>query len=1005
MLQLLTLHLAAAVVAPALVSLWGRRAFLVLAAVPAAGFVWALTRAAAVFPADGSTAGDVPVQSVSWAPSIGLALDFRLDALSWLMVLVVTGVGALVLLYCSVYFSPESSNLGRFAGSFVAFAGTMLGLVTADNLLLLFVFWELTTVFSYLLIGHYFDRKASRRAAMQAIVVTTLGGLAMLLGLVVLGEAGGTYSLSRLVAEPPRSPLVSVAVVLLLTGAVTKSALVPFHFWLPAAMAAPTPVSAYLHAAAMVKAGVYLVARLAPGFSDLAAWRWPVLVLGCATLLVGGYRSLRQHDLKLLLAFGTVSQLGLLTLLVGFGSRAVALGGLALLTAHAMFKAALFLVVGVIDDAVGSRDLRELSGVARRLPYTAVVAALATASMVGLAPFAGYVAKEAALEGLWHEESLPARLAFVVVVAGSALTLAYGLRFWWGAFASKPGVEPVEPGHPALRLVVPPALLAVGGLVLGLLPAPLEGVLAPFAQTYPDGDAGHLTLWGGWGPPALATGVVLALGTLMFVGRRWVEAHQERMWRVPDTDLTYRRSMRRLDAAASSVTAATQRGSLPAYLAVILVVVVALAAWTLLGEGVALPDVRLWDTPVQLVAALLVAATALLAVRSRRRLKAVLLAGASGYGVAALFAVHGAPDLALTQVLVETVTLVVFVLVLRRLPPYFSNRPLAGSRWWRAALGLAVGVVVALLALVAPGARVHPPASADFAQQAYVYGHGRNIVNVTLVDIRAWDTMGEIAVVLVAATGVASLVFLRVRMRAIDRVRDLTPQTAAAVWGGGADRLAPLRNPDLADGGSPPGAGRGREWLTAGASLAPHRRSVIFEVATRLIFHTMLAFAVYLLFAGHNAPGGGFAAGLVAGIALVVRYLAGGRYELGEAVPVHPGLLLGTGLFLSVGAGLVPLPFGGAMLQSALIEVDLGPIGVVKLVTALFFDVGVFLVVIGLVLDVLRTLGAEIDRQGEAEGRAVPDVSYDSPLITVDDADPAMTAARARGPVPGTGRP
>jgi multicomponent Na+:H+ antiporter subunit A len=454
--------------------------------------------------------------------------------------------------------------------------------------------------------------------------------------------------------------------------------------------------------------------------------------------------------------------------------------------------------------------------------------------------------------------------------------------------------------------------------------------------------------------------------------------------------------MRRLDALASGVTAATQRGSLPAYLAVILVVTVVFAGWGAVQYGVELPAVRLWDTPVQLVAALLVAVAAVLAVRARRRLKAVLLAGGSGYGVAVLFAVHGAPDLALTQVLVETVTLVVFVLVLRRLPAYFSNRPLAGSRWWRAALGFAVGTVVAALALLAPGARVHQPASVDYPDQAYTYGHGKNIVNVTLVDIRAWDTMGEIAVVLVAATGIASLVFLRARMRTIDRVRDLSPEAAVAVWAGGRDATALLRDPASAgpDVG-PPGPGRGREWLTGGASLAPHRRSVIFEVATRLIFHTMLAFALFLLFAGHNAPGGGFAAGLVAGIALMVRYLAGGRYELGEAVPVHPGLLLGTGLFLSVGAGLVPLVFGGAMLQSALVEVDLGPIGVVKLVTALFFDVGVFLVVIGLVLDVLRTLGAEVDRQGEAEGRAVPDVAFDSPLVTVDDADPALDSVVA----------
>ncbi len=995
MLPLVTLQLVVALLAPAAIRSWGRRTFVALAAAPAAALVWALAQASAVF-----GGGEMPIERIAWASTIGLNLDFRLDALSWLMVVIVSGIGVLVLLYCSAYFSADSSNLGRFGGVFVAFVGAMLGLVTADNTLLLFVFWELTTVFSYLLIGHYFDRKASRRAAMQAIIVTTLGGLAMLLGLVMLATAAGTYSLSGLLSAPPTGPEVEVAVVLVLLGAVTKSALVPFHFWLPAAMAAPTPVSAYLHAAAMVKAGVYLVARFAPGFSDLTAWRWPVLVLGSATMLVGGYRSLRQHDLKLLLAFGTVSQLGLMIVLVGFGSRAVALGGLALVAAHAMFKASLFLVVGVIDDAAGTRDLRELSHLARRLPYAATAAALATASMVGLVPFAGYVAKEAALEGLWHDGDAVGVAIFVVVVIGSVLTLAYGLRFWWGAFGNKPasaGVQQLNPERPGLLLLGPPGVLALGGLAVGLAPAGLERVLAPHADLYPHGEAGHLVLWAGLGAPAVGTLVVLLGGAALFAARHRVERVQASAPAVPDADLAYRRSMRRLDAAAAAITGATQRGSLPAYLAVILTVTVAFAVSTTAVGGIGSPSVRLWDTPVQLVLALFVAVAAILAVRARRRLKAVLLAGAVGYGIAALFVVQGAPDLALTQVLVETVTLVVFVLVLRRLPAYFSNRPLAGSRWWRAALGLVVGIVVSGLAILAPAARIHVPISVDFPDQAYTYGHGKNIVNVTLVDIRAWDTMGEIAVILVAATGVASLVFLRTRMRAIDRVRDLTPETAAAVWAGGPDPTAVLRRGR--PGGAEPGPGRNREWLTGGASLAPHRRSVIFEVATRLVFHTMLAFALFLLFAGHNAPGGGFAAGLVAGIALTVRYLAGGRYELGEAVPVHPGLLLGTGLFLSVGAGLVPLAFGGAMLQSALIEIDGGPLGTIKLVTALFFDIGVFLVVLGLVLDVLRTLGGEVDRQGEVEGRAVPDVAYDSPIVTVDDAEPTIELPAQAGEV------
>lgn len=1032
MLELLVLHLVLAVLAPVAVGLWGRRAFLVLALAPVVALGWVLVQAPAVLAA---AAGEGPEvrQSLSWVPPLGLTLDARLDTLAWLMTVLVSGVGALVLVYCAAYFSPGSRNLGRFAGTFVAFAGAMLGLVTTDNVLGLYVFWELTTVFSYLLIGHYFDRKASRRAAMQAIIVTTVGGLAMLGGLVVLAEAAGTYALSGIVAAPPSGTVAAVAVVLVLMGAATKSALVPFHFWLPAAMAAPTPVSAYLHAAAMVKAGVYLVARLAPGFAAVPAWRWAVVVLGSATMLLGGYRALRQHDLKLLLAFGTVSQLGLLILVLGLGNRALALGGLALVGAHAMFKASLFLVVGIVDDATGTRDLRELSGLGSRLRGTATTAALATASMIGLVPFAGYVAKEAVLEGLWHHGETLDLVVFAVVVLGSILTFAYGLRFWWGAFATKEGAgqpRPAQVERPAFLLLAPPVVLAVAGLAAGLVPALGERLLSPYADTLPDGEAGHLVLWAGLGAPALATLAVMALGTALFLLRTPVEGRQARAWHPPDADLAYRRSMRRLDRVAGAVTAFTQRGSLPLYLAVILVVAVVLGGGTALRAGVLPEQVRLWDSPIQGMAALVVAVAAVLAVRARRRLKAVLLAGVGGYGVALIFVLHGAPDLALTQVLVETITLIVFVLVLRRLPAYFSNRPFGADRWWRAGLGVAVGITMAGLALVAPAARVHQTVSVDFPEEAYTYGYGKNVVNVTLVDIRAWDTMGEIAVLLVAATGVASLVFLRARGRRIDRARDLTPERAAVVWGDGSpDRMAILRDPARGGRGAVPpivaapgmarvpgravpgtsGAsgvqtgsvrrpGRGRDWLLAGASLAPHRRSVIFEVATRLIFHTMLAFAVFLLFSGHNAPGGGFAAGLVAGIALTVRYLAGGRYELGEAAPVQAGLLLGLGLFLSVGAGLVPVAFGGDMLQSTYIEATLGPLGEVKFVTTLFFDIGVFLVVLGLVLDVLRSLGAEVDRQGEAEGRAIPDVAYDSLQMTSDDVIPAQD-----GPLESTG--
>ena len=976
MLTILVAHAVAALGAPALVRLLGRRAFWVLALVPALGAVWVLGRA------DAAASQTVPVEIVRWIPGLHLDLAFRLDPLAWFMALVVAAIGAVVLVYCSSYFAASAAGLGRFGGVLVAFAGAMLGLVTADDMLLMFVFWELTTVFSYLLIGHYADRKPSRRAAMQAIVITTAGGLAMLVGVLVLGSAAGTYRLSEILADPPSEHL-TLAAVLLLVGAVTKSALVPLHFWLPAAMAAPTPVSAYLHAAAMVKAGVYLVARTAPVLAQQPAWRAIVLALGLGSLLLGGYRALRQNDLKLVLAFGTVSQLGLLVVLVGLGTQAAALAGLAMIGAHALFKASLFLVVGVVDSATGTRDLRRLSGVGRALPVTATTAALATASMIGLPPFAGYVAKEAALEAVLHAE-LPGALGGVVLAAvalGSALTVGYGLRFFWGAFWSKDVVEPdpeapedEEPrpapvSRPSLMLVWPASALALCGLAIALVPGLGVRLLEPYARTLP-GEPGHLLLWGGLGPALAITLAVLLGGLLLFLGRRTVAAVQARLHVPLEADVVYRRAMRRLDDLAADVTALVQRGSLPMYVGIVLLAVVVVPGSALVTRTSLPEEVRLWDRPAQVAAAVVVVTAAILAVRSRRRLKAVVLLGVCGFGVAMFFLMHGAPDLALTQILVETVTLVVFVLVLRRLPPYFSDRPLAASRWVRLAIGVAAGAVAAGFALVVPGARVHEPIAVDFPAEAYEHGGGRNIVNVTLVDIRAWDTMGEISVLLVAATGVASLVFLSRRSGPLLRTEEAGD---GRVW---ASSL-PLRSAALLQRAServafrPAGSGRARVWIRAGATLAPGRRSVIFEVVTRLLFHLMVVFAVFLLFSGHNAPGGGFAAGLVVGVALMVRYLAGGRYELGEAAPVQPGALLGTGLFLSAGVGLVSLLVTGNPLRSLLVDIEVPVLGEVHLVTSLFFDLGVFLVVLGLVLDILRSLGAEIDRQSEEMGEDV----------------------------------
>ncbi|HEU4568321.1 MAG TPA: Na+/H+ antiporter subunit A [Marmoricola sp.] len=947
MLALVLVHAVGSAAAPVLVRRWGRRAFPVLALVPLAAFAWTAGRTGAVL--DGRTV----TQHVTWVPTLDLELTFAMSTLQWLLALVVSGVGALVLFYCTWYFADEEPGLVSFAGNFLGFAGSMLGLVLSDNLLLVYVFWELTTVFSYLLIGFDPTRRASRHAALQALMVTTFGGLAMLVGIVLIGTTAGTYRVTALLADPPTGAPITVAVLLLLLGAISKSAVFPFHFWLPSAMAAPTPVSAYLHAAAMVKAGVYLVALLAPGFAGVPGWRPLLLTLGVATMLLGAWRALRQFDLKLLLAYGTVSQLGFLITLVSIGTRDAALAGLAMLLAHALFKAALFLVVGIIDHGAGTRDLRRLSGLNRSAPVLFATAVLAGASMAGVPPVAGFVAKEGVYGALVHvaDHGEGTGLAgwagwtlLIGLATGSALTMAYTLRFLWGAFARKPGVPDTNPHRVPFGFAAAPGVLAVLCLLLGFLGPTETRLLRPYATGFRGASLEGLALWHGPNLALLVSVLALLSGLAVHRWRSRFAAVQAAFGAGWSAEGGYLATVRRLDRAAVEVTGLLQRGSAPAYLSVILAVVVLLPGAALLRNGWSPDHLVAWDLPAQALMGAVIALAAVLTVRARRRLKAVVMVGVTGYGTATLFLLHGAPDLALTQTLVETVSLVVFVLALRRLPEYFTDRPFTRWRYWQITIGALTAAAVAGIMFAATGARTATPVSTGFPGPVRSFGGGDNIVNVTLVDVRAWDTMGEIAVLVAAATGVASLIFIRRSRVVISRVRDLPPAEA---------RPRAVRT----------------VWLRGGRTLPPERRSVIFEVVTRLVFHTIVVFSVYLLFAGHNHPGGGFAAGLVTGLALMVRYLAGGRYELDEAAPIDAGVLLGAGLFVATGSGLLPLAFGGAVLQSAILDLQVPLMGRVHLVTSVFFDIGVYLVVVGLMLDLLRSFGAGIDRQVVAEQR------------------------------------
>jgi multicomponent Na+:H+ antiporter subunit A len=758
-LTLLGLHLALALAAPAVGARVGRRVFLLMALAPAATAVWAAAQASAVL--DGR-----PVTSqAAWVPGLGLTLDLRLDALALLMLTLVSGVGTLIFLYCSRYFPPQQRGLGRFAGALTAFAGAMVGLVLADDLILLYVFWELTSVTSYLLIGFDDEKEESRRAAQQALLVTTLGGLVMLLGLILLGQAAGTYSLSVILADPPTGGTVPVALLLILVGAFTKSAQVPFHPWLPAAMAAPTPVSAYLHAAAMVKAGVYLVARLAPAFALVGPWRPVVLTVGLATMIVGGWRALRQNDLKRLLAFGTVSQLGFLFVLVGVGTREAAVAGAALLLAHGLFKSTLFLTVGIIDHETGTRDLRLLSGLGRRLPVLAGIATLAALSMAGVPPLLGFISKEAAYEAFLHGGRSDT-LVFAGLFVGSVLTAAYSARFVWGAFGTKPDCAPTTSHTPSPGFVAPVAVLGLSGLVLGLLPFLADPLVQAYASSYdPVGPrtekVEHLALWHGLKPALGFSVLTLLLGGALFALRERVREAQRRLspaLSAVDADRSYDMTLNGVNRIALRSTALVQPGSLPLYLAAVLMTIVLVPGTALLTGTRVTGDLAAWDRPLQAVVALIVAGAAIATARAHRRFTAVLFLGAVGYGIAVLFVLQGGPDLALTQFLVETLALVIFVFVLRRLPPTFTTRRIRLSQAARLAVALAVGTVVTVAVLVMTQARTAPPASQAYLDRALPEGGGKNVVNVVLVDFRGFDTLGEITVLAVAAMGIASLV-------------------------------------------------------------------------------------------------------------------------------------------------------------------------------------------------------------------------------------------------------
>ncbi|MBW3601501.1 MAG: DUF4040 domain-containing protein [Actinobacteria bacterium] len=755
LLALLALHVAVALAAPTVAGRAGRWVFAFCGLAPAAVVVWASGRAGGIL------AGRAVEETLRWVPALDLAVTLRVDGFSLLMIALVSGVGVLIFAYSWSYFEPRP-DLGRFAAALTGFAGAMLGVVVADNLFVLYVFWELTSITSYLLIGFEDDKEEARGAALQALLVTVAGGLAMLAGFVLIGSAAGTYSLSQVLAEPPTGTAVGIGLLLVLLGAFTKSAQVPFHSWLPGAMVAPTPVSAYLHSATMVKAGVYLVARLAPAFGAVVFWRPLVVGVGVATMLVGGWRALRQFDLKLLLAFGTVSQLGFMMALLGAGTPEATFAGVVLLLAHGAFKCALFLVVGIVDHEAGTRDLRRLSGLRHALPITFAVAVVAGASMAGLPPLLGFVAKELAYDGLLADAHQLGLAPLAGAVAGSVLTFGYTARFLWGGFASPVDVRAGAPPHahrPSAAFLAPAVTLAAVTVVLGALPGLADGLSAAAATALQEHhEPPHLALWHGVTPALWLSVLTVVAGVALFATRGRVEALQERVGGLPGAQEAYDRAVDGLQRLSEGLTGVVQNGSLPVYLAVILLTAAVLPGGAvLLGGSLASPP-PLAESWAQVVVTVGILVASVATVMMRRRFAAVLMLGSVGYGVALLFVLQGAPDLALTQFLIETLSVILFVLVLRHLPDRFSHHRWRLGQALRWVVAVGVGVFMFGFALMAGTARTRQPISRYFLENSLPEAGGHNVVNVILVDFRGLDTLGEITVLVVAALGVASLV-------------------------------------------------------------------------------------------------------------------------------------------------------------------------------------------------------------------------------------------------------
>ena len=920
---------------PALLIRAGRKAAtLSTAAVSLLALIGLLIHAPAVL------RGEVVTARLDWLPGLGLNANFYLDGLGLLFAGMILGIGILIILYARFYLSREDP-MGQFYCYLLLFQGAMVGIVLSDNILLLLVFWELTSLSSFLLIGYWRHLPAGRQGARMALAVTGAGGLAMIAGMLILGNIAGSYDLTVILQNKAliqASPYYLPALVLILIGAFTKSAQFPFHFWLPHAMAAPTPVSAYLHSATMVKAGLFLMARMWPVLAGTDAWFYIVATTGLVTMVLGAVIALFKDDLKALLAFSTVSQLGLITMLLGFGTGMAAVAAVFHIINHATFKAALFMTAGIVDHGVHTRNIKRLGGLRRLMPVTFAISTIAALSMAGMIPLNGFISKEMMLEEASHTIWLQSPwLVPVVVTVGALFSAAYSFRYVAHVFLGPERDDyPAHPHDPGAGMWLAPAFLVTLVILIGLFPAAIAGPLVAVAAGAVTGGElpdYHLTLWHGLTPALYMSGVALAGGLVLL----WAHGTLDRLWNVlprPEAKSIFDATVGAATGLSRRVTDTLHDGALSRYAAIFLVFTLALAGYAY-STGSTGPETR---TPLEVTALPLVGwigivvSTLCVVAFHRNRLLSLILMGVVGLVVSLAFNYLSAPDLALTQISVEVVTIVLMLLALNFMPKESPRESSPARKLRDAVLSIGAGLGVGgLIYAILTRDFAFPSISEYHLANSYTGGGGTNVVNVILVDFRGYDTFGEITVL-----GIAAIVIFAI--------------TQSVLTGPVRGRLL-NRVPDMPQSGD--------------------AHPLMMVVVTRMMMPVALMVAAYIFFRGHNLPGGGFIAGLIAAIAIVMQYMASGFGWATERqhFPYHG--IIGSGVLVAAVTGMGAWLNGKPFLTSAFGYVDLPGLEKFELATAALFDLGVFLAVVGAVLLALENFARYAWRPGIAQEHAM----------------------------------